>query len=238
MTASIVQIIEDEPLHADLLDRALRQAQFTTTHAADGESGWKDAQRLLPSLILLDLMLPGLSGHEICRLVRRTPSTSHIPIIMLTAVGTEDDRIAGLEMGADDYVVKPFSPREVVSRVQAVLRRSRQSLPPPPGFSTDSLTVQEPCFLVSLQKRQLTLSDMELAILRFLLARPGELVSAASFMAALGRDHREMPPERVDQSVRTLHRKLQNSNAGLIEILPGFRYRFHETPHPVSLSQE
>lgn len=234
----LVQIIEDEPLHADLLDRALRQAHFSTTWAADGERGWMDTQRLLPSLILLDLMLPGLSGHEICRLVRQTPITRHIPIIMLTAVGTEEDRIAGLEMGADDYVVKPFSPREVVSRVQAVLRRSRQSFPLPSGFSTDSLTVQEPCFLVSLQTRQLTLSDMELAILRFLLARPAELVSAASFMAALGRDHRDMPPERVDQSVRTLHRKLQNTNAGLIEILPGFRYRFHETPHPVSLSQE
>ena len=151
MTASIVQIIEDEPLHADLLDRALRQAQFTPVHAADGESGWRDAQRLLPSLILLDLMLPRLSGQEICRLVRRTPSTRHIPIIMLTALGTEEDRIAGLEMGADDYVVKPFSPREVVSRIQAVLRRSRQSLTPSPGFFTDSLTVQESCFLVSLQ---------------------------------------------------------------------------------------
>ena len=125
MIATTVQIIEDEPLHADLLDRALRQAQFATTRAADGESGWRDAQRLLPSLILLDLMLPGMSGHEVFRLVRQTPSTSQIPIIMLTAVGTESDRIAGLEMGADDYVVKPFSPREVVSRVQAVLRRTR-----------------------------------------------------------------------------------------------------------------
>ena len=238
MTASIVQIIEDEPLHADLLDRALRQAQFTPVHAADGESGWRDAQRLLPSLILLDLMLPRLSGQEICRLVRRTPSTRHIPIIMLTALGTEEDRIAGLEMGADDYVVKPFSPREVVSRIQAVLRRSRQSLTPSPGFFTDSLTVQESCFLVSLQNRQLTLSDMELAILRFLLTRPNELVSAGSFIAALGQDHREMPPGNVDQSVRTLHRKLQNSDAGLIEILPGFRYRFRQVPRPVSLSQE
>jgi two-component system phosphate regulon response regulator PhoB len=238
VTATIVQIIEDEPLHAHLLDRALRQAHFATALAPDGHSGWDDVQRLLPSLILLDLMLPGMTGHEVCRLVRRTHSTSHIPIIMVTAVGTEEDRIAGLEMGADDYVVKPFSPREVVSRVQAVLRRSWPSIPETPILSNDSLTVQEPCFVISLQKRQLTVSDMELAILRFMLAGAGELVPAMALIAVLGRDHREIPPEELEHRVRTLHRKLENSGAGSIEILPGFRYRFHAAPRAISLAPD
>lgn len=236
MIASTVQIIEDDPLHADLLDRALRQAQFVTMLAVDGESGWRDTQRLLPSLILLDLMLPGLSGQEVCRLVRRTPSTRLIPIIMLTAVGTEADRIAGLEMGADDYVVKPFSPREVVSRVQAVLRRSRHSGAPTPMISNDALTVQEPCFVVTLQERQLTVSEMELSLLRFMLEREGKLVSATGFLAALGREQRELSPDDVTRHVRTLHRKLENSQSGSIEFLPGFRYRLHGAQRPVSLA--
>lgn len=234
MTSTIIQIIEDEPLHADLLERALRQARFTTARAADGEQGWTDAQRILPALILLDLMLPGLSGHEICRLIRRTPSTCHIPIIILTAVGTEEDRIAGLELGADDYVVKPFSPREVVSRVQAVLRRTRRPIPENPAESDDSLTVHEQIYVVSMQKRQLTLSKIELALLRFMQARKGQLVTAVVLTPLLDRDQRALQPVELDQRVRTLRRKLENNHAGSIDILPGFRYRFLAPSDPIS----
>lgn len=112
MTPSTIHIIEDEPLHAALLDRALRLAGFDTSLSSDGASGWQEIQRRLPTLILLDLMLPGLSGQEICRMVRHSSATRHIPVIMLTAIGGETERIAGLDMGADDYVVKPFSPRD------------------------------------------------------------------------------------------------------------------------------
>lgn len=227
MTPPIVQIIEDEPLHADLLDRALRRAEFITMLAADGESGWRETQRLLPSLILLDLMLPGLNGREVCRLVRHTPSTCHIPIIMLTALGTEADRLAGLEMGADDYVVKPFSPREVVLRVQAVLRRTRRSTPQEPLLSDDSLTVQELSYVVSLQHRQLMLSGIELAILRIMLSHAGELVTARALMVALDGAQGQIRPEELEHRMRGLRRKLENSSAGSIEILPGYRYRWH-----------
>lgn len=227
MSEFIIQIIEDEPLHATLLDRALRQAQFGTALAADGHAGWENVQRLVPSLILLDLMLPGMPGHEVCRLVRRTPSTRHIPIIMLTALGTEEDRVAGIEMGADDYVVKPFSPREVVSRVQAVLRRRHESASEPDPLSDDPITVQGPYFVVSLRGRQLTLSNMELALLRGMLARHGELVTVASLIALLGKEDRRISPEELDQRIRFLRRNIENGSAGTIEILPGFRYRFH-----------
>ncbi len=237
MTASIIQIIEDEPLHAQLLERALRHASFATALAVDGHTGWRDTQRLHPSLILLDLMLPDLSGQEVCRLVRSTPATCRIPIIMVTALGAEEDRIAGLQSGADDYVVKPFSPREVVSRVQAVLRRSLNSASPTPVLSNDALTVQDPCYVVTLQGRQLTVSDLELSLLRFMLEREGELVSAAGVLAELGRERRELSPEEVAQQVRTLHRKLQNSQAGFIEFLPGFRYRLYGAPRPLSFAE-
>ena len=178
MSGAMIHIIEDEPHHAILLDRALCQARFATTLAADGHTGWENVQRLMPSLILLDLMLPGMDGQEVCRLVRSTPSTRHIPIIMLSALGTEEDRISGIQMGADDYVVKPFSPREVVSRVQAVLRRSQELVSAATALSVASITVQGPYFVVSLEGRQLTVSSMELALLRAILPREGELVRA------------------------------------------------------------
>lgn len=232
MTTTIVQIIEDEPLHATLLDRALRQAHFATALAVDGDSGWKDVQRLLPSLILLDLMLPGMSGHEVCRLIRRTPSTRHIPIIMLTAVGTEEDRITGLEMGADDYVLKPFSPREVVSRVQAVLRRSQESVSEADLPSDASITVQGPFFVVSLQERQVTVSRMELRLLRYMLTREGELVRGEEFIGLPGEDRWGIASQELEHRVRLLRRKLENSGAGSIEILPGSRYRFVAHPRP------
>ncbi len=232
MPEAIIQIIEDEPLHANLLDRALRQAHFATALAPDGHTGWNDVQRLLPSLILLDLMMPGMSGREVCRLVRRTSSTRHIPIIMLTAVGSEEDRIAGLEMGADDYVVKPFSPREVVSRVQAVLRRTHAQLPETEPFSEHTVTLQGPFFVVSMQQRQVTVSSTELRLLRYMLARDGELVRGEDLVDLPGEDRGKIAPEELDHRVRFLRRKLENSGAGSIEILPGSRYRFLAQPRP------
>jgi DNA-binding response OmpR family regulator len=171
MAQALIQIIEDEPLHATLLDGSLRRAHFATALAVDGATGWEDVQRFTPALILLDLMLPGIDGHEVCRLVRGNSFTRHIPIIMLSALGTDEDRIKGIELGADDYVVKPFSPREVVSRVQAVLRRHR-------GYPTEATPVSQaltlldgPYFSVSLHQRQLTVTGIELAFLRGLNAK-------------------------------------------------------------------
>ena len=137
MSLEIVQIIEDEPLHARLLDHSLRQARYRTNVAVDGVTGLADVKRLSPAVILLDLMLPGISGHEVCRDIRSTPGIQQTPIIMITALGSEEDRVGGIEMGADDYITKPFSPREVVSRVGSLLRRSRQwsfAIPPATDF--------------------------------------------------------------------------------------------------------
>src|SRR5687768_4878317 len=173
MSLEIVQIIEDEPLHAKLLDHSLRQARYRTNVAVDGVTGLADVKRLSPAVILLDLMLPGITGHEVCRDIRTTPSIQQTPIIMITALGSEEDRVGGIEMGAADYITKPFSPREVVSRVGALLRRSRQwsfAIPPAAG---STLSIEEQCLMVSLRGKKLTVSREEWSLLRFLVGKPG-----------------------------------------------------------------
>ena len=182
-------------------------------------------QRITPSLILLDLMLPGIDGHEVCRLVRGTTATRHIPIIMLSALGTEEDRIAGIELGADDYVVKPFSPREVVSRVRAVLRRDRGYLGAPNSLSQVLTVMEGPYFTVALQQQQFTVSEIELGLLRGLLARADELLTPQELLPLLERSDLQISPQELDRYVRSLARKLENNRAGKIEIFPGFRYR-------------
>src|SRR6476620_11270063 len=120
-----ILIIEDESDVADLLEMGLRKSGFKTTAAADGATGLQKARDNRPDVIILDLMLPKMSGLEVCRILKGDAATSHIPILMLTAKAEEIDRIVGLEFGADDYVTKPFSPREVVLRVKAILRRGK-----------------------------------------------------------------------------------------------------------------
>lgn len=221
-----VHIVEDEPLHAGLLDRALRLAGFDTLLSSDGASGWQEIQRRLPTLILLDLMLPALSGQEICRMVRQHSATRHIPIIMLTAVGGEPERIAGLDMGADDYVVKPFSPREVVSRVRTVLRRGAHSADGVAPIVNAAVRMQGPYFAVLLGERELLLSRKETALLQTLLGRENALVAAEELLTLPEGERPGLLLQELDYDVRGLRRKLENSGAGSVDMLPGFRYRF------------
>jgi DNA-binding response OmpR family regulator len=127
MALELIQIIDDEPHHAALLDLALRKAGYRTNVAHDGLEGLDAMRRLQPALALVDVMLPGADGFEICRRLRADPLTQLLPIIMLTALSSEEQRVAGLTLGVDDYVTKPFSPREVVLRVAAILHRRRPS---------------------------------------------------------------------------------------------------------------
>ena len=226
MTPPTVHIIEDEPLHAALLDRALRLAGFDTSLSSDGVSGWEDIQRRPPTLILLDLMLPGLSGQEICRMVRQHATTRHIPIIMLTAIGGEAERIAGLDMGADDYVVKPFSPREVVSRVRAVLRRSEISADGDTSILDGAVRMQGPYFAVLLGERELILSRKEMALLQAFLGRENTLLNAEELRPLPEGERSGLLFQELDRDVRSLRRKLENIGAGSVDVLPGFRYRF------------
>ncbi|MBS0171126.1 MAG: response regulator [Nitrospira sp.] len=226
MTPSTVHIIEDEPLHAALLDRALRLAGFDSSLSSDGASGWQEIQRRLPTLILLDLMLPGLSGQEICRMVRHNSITRHIPIIMLTAIGGETERIAGLDMGADDYVVKPFSPKEVVSRVRAVLRRYDAAAEGVAPMMNAAVSMQGPYFAVLLGKREVILSRTETMLLQTLLGRENALLDAAELIPLPAGENPALLLKDLDRDIRGLRRKLENVGAGSLDMLPGFRYRF------------
>src|SRR5919108_2368399 len=123
-TAQKILVVEDEPDIRKLVQYNLSQERFTVLEAEDGEQALNLLQREKPNLVILDLMLPGLSGMQICKMLRQRSDTSKLPILMLTAKAGEADRVVGLEMGADDYLAKPFSPREMVARVKAILRRS------------------------------------------------------------------------------------------------------------------
>ena len=123
MAFELIQIIEDEPEHAHLIDHALRYALYQTNIAYDGATGLGEVKRLGPALVVLDVMLPEFNGYEVCRLLRKTPETSRIPILMISALGLQTHRTAALALGADEYLTKPFSLRELVRRVRVLLER-------------------------------------------------------------------------------------------------------------------
>jgi Response regulators consisting of a CheY-like receiver domain and a winged-helix DNA-binding domain len=226
MSLEIVQIIEDEPLHAQLLDRSLRKARYRTNVAGDGVTGLADVQRLNPSLVLLDLLLPGMNGLEVCRRIRDANATRQIPIIMLSALGGEEDRIAGIEMGADDYLTKPFSPREVVSRVGSLLRRTRLRLNE--GFATDddALSIEEHCLKITLFGKRLTVSQSEWRLLHLLTKRLGQIVSVEELAGLIWTDGKFLRYRDLDTMIDTLNTKLSNTFSGSIEIVPTIGYRF------------
>ena len=226
MTLNIVQIIEDEPLHAQLLDHSLRQARYRTNVAHDGVTGLADVMRLTPSLILLDLMLPGMNGQEVCRRIRSEPATKHIPIMMISALGSEEDRLSGIHMGADDYMVKPFSPREVVSRVQALLRRSRAAWATAPSTAGSPVAIKDHCLLISVFGKEFTVSSRELTLLRLFTARPETIVAREELIGLLWDDSPLLHEHELERLVRDLNRKTADHFVGSIETFSGIGYRF------------
>lgn len=202
MALEIIQIVEDETDHARLLDLALRKARYRTHVASDGRRGLQDARRLQPSLILLDVMLPGMDGYEICRQLRKDEATRRIPIIMLSALGAEGHRVAGFELGVDDYITKPFSSKEVVARVGAVLRRGHA---PPADFTPlpdRGVVLEESLFRVSICGRQLELAGQEWRLLQCLIKRNQQVVTWDEIYMALWGD---CGPEHRHELDRMLH---------------------------------
>lgn len=229
MGVELIQIIEDDPDHARLLDLALRKAHYRTNVAHDGEGGLQDIRRLKPALILLDIMLPGMDGHEVCRRLREDMQTQAIPIIMLTALGSEDHRVAGLELGADDYITKPFSLQEVVVRVRAVLRRGRVLAQPVKIPLEGGLVLEDCCFVVSFCGKSLALSGPERKILGQLARSAGQVVTQEELVAILWGEDGLIHEHELARHVQVLKQKLESQYAGLIEKLPGVGYRltFH-----------
>jgi len=195
-----ILIVEDEQRLAELHRDYLQQAGYSTECLGDGMLAVPWVRKNIPDLILLDLMLPNKDGLAICKEIR---AFSNVPIIMVTARAEEIDRLLGLELGADDYICKPFSPREVVARVKAVLRRGVQQV------QTDQpLVLDEDCYLATLQGKELNLTAVEFQLLSILAGRPGQIFSRDQLMDRIYVDHRVVCDRTIDSHIKKLRKKI------------------------------
>jgi two-component system, OmpR family, alkaline phosphatase synthesis response regulator PhoP len=227
MSKGTVLVIDDEKDLIELVRYNLEKEGFQVISALDGEAGLALAFQQLPDVILVDLMLPGIDGLEVCTRIRASERTARIPMIMLTAKTAESDRVVGLELGADDYVTKPFSPRELAARVKAVLRRVSPSRQPAELIRRGSLTLDLVRHEVTCDERPLSLTATEFRLLHFLASRPGRVFSRSEIIdGALGRDVAVLD-RTVDVHVMSLRRKLGEC-AGWIQTIRGFGYKFGE----------
>lgn len=229
-TARIL-VVDDDPTVAEVVSGYLHRAGFAVDHAADGPDALRRSGLTRPDLVVLDLMLPGLDGLEVCRRLRET---GPVPVIMLTARGDEEDRITGLEVGADDYVTKPFSPRELVLRVESVLRRSRAaSAPAGPSapLCAGNLTVDPATRRATRAGRELPLTLREFDLLAYFLEHPGAAHTREELMRRVwGWDFGDL--STVTVHVRRLRAKIEDDPAAprLIQTVWGVGYRFEPTP--------
>lgn len=223
-----IMVVEDDPAIAELLRYNLAREGFAVTLVADGDSALAAAAAAPPDLVVLDWMVPGLSGIEVCRRLRRQPQSRNLPIIMLTARGEETDRVEGLESGADDYMVKPFSPGELVARIRAVLRRAGG------GAGEEIETIEAGGIRLDLARHRVTraghdihLGPTEFRLLKTLMERPGRVLSREQLLDRVwGRDI-HVESRTVDAHVRRL-RKALNAAAGadVIRTVRGAGYAF------------
>jgi len=228
MSAARVLVVEDEPLTAEIVCRYLDRAGYDTIAERDGNLGLARASAWRPDLVVLDIMLPGLNGLDVLRHLRRG-SGPWVGVVLLTARGEEAERIRGLRLGADDYVVKPFSPAELVARVAAVLRRGRQddaSAAPPLAF--DGLTIHPASRTVLLDEDEVALTQREFDLLLFLASHPGQAFTREQLMDAVWRVSFYSDTTTVTVHTRRLRAKIERHPARprYIETVWGLGYRF------------
>ena len=222
-----ILIVEDESDVVDLLTLNLRKSGgFIISTAADGASGLEKARTEKPAFIILDLMLPKMSGLEVCKILKTDPEARHIPIMMLTAKAEEIDRIVGLEFGADDYVTKPFSPREVILRIQAIMRRGEVKSEEEP-LTAGLITIDPARHQVSVAGKVVHLTSIEFKLLRTLLQRRGRVQGRDRLLNDVWGYESIIDTRTVDTHVRRLREKLGKAGS-VIETVRGFGYRFRE----------
>jgi two-component system response regulator BaeR len=216
-----ILIVEDEPKLASLLADYLRASGFEPSCLGDGADVVSWVRKHKPDLILLDLMLPGRDGMEVCKDIR---TFSRVPIIMVTARIEEIDRLLGLELGADDYICKPFSPREVIARIRAVLRRTRDGQ----TIQAQGLVLNEHRYRATLHGHDLELTAVEFKLLHFLVANPGRIYGRQQLMDKIYPDQRTVSDRTIDSHIKKLRRKIEaiDSNAKLIHSVYGVGYKF------------
>jgi len=223
--SDLILVIEDEPKIARLARDYLAKYGYRVLLAADGTTGLAAARRESPDLVLLDLLLPGLDGREVCRRLR---AESAVPIIMLTALAEESDQIVGLELGADDYITKPFSPAVLVARVRAALRRARGDLAEATALRRGDLEIDPDAYAVTLAGRPLRLTPHEFRLLLALARRPGQTLSRDQLLDELhGAADLGGIDRSVDSHIKNLRRKLERDpeRPPFIETVYGVGYR-------------
>jgi phosphate regulon transcriptional regulator PhoB len=208
-----ILIIDDEPDLVELVSYNLKKEGFRVLSAPDSEEALLTIKNTDVQLIILDLMLPGIQGLELCRIIRQNRKTEHIPIIMLTAKGDETDKIRGLETGADDYITKPFSPRELIARVNAVLRRSGDRTEKDKFLRIGNLTIDLERYTVHKDKTPLHLSATEFKLLLYLAERRGRVFSRDQLLNAVWKDETFVEPRTVDVHIRRLRAQIEDNPA-------------------------
>jgi len=230
MTANSVLVVDDEKDILDLLEYNLAKNNFKVMAVGSGEDALREAREKLPDIVVLDLMLPGVDGLEVCKRLKNDPKTGHIPIIMLTARGEEADIVVGLELGADDYLTKPFSPRVLLARMKAVLRRreaesegGRDAV-----IRAGNVVINQQRHEAAVDGRALSLTALEMRILATLARSPGRVFTRYQIVEATQGVGVGVTDRSVDVHIVSLRRKL-GEDAALIETVRGVGYRFAET---------
>jgi len=221
-----ILIIEDDRDIVEMLDYNLKEEGYETVSALNGEQGIALADKERPDLIILDIMLPIMDGFEVCRTLKNDDRVAHIPIIILSAKSQETDKVVGLELGADDYVTKPFSPRELIARTRAILRRGREE-------HTDNkiqrgeITIDRTRHKVIVGKKDISLTLTEFKLLEFMARRPGAVFSRARILDAVAGQDTISCDRTVDAHIKSLRHKLGPAK-DYIETIRGAGYRFKE----------
>jgi two-component system phosphate regulon response regulator PhoB len=220
-----ILVVEDEPAISEVLDYNLAKEGYDVELEYRGDTALDRIRTNPPDLILLDLMLPGLDGLEICRIIKRDQRTASVPLIVLTAKGEEVDRIVGLELGADDYITKPFSPREVVLRIKAVLRRSEsRELEATEAIELGSIQLDLPGHRLLLDGEEVSLTATEFRLLKILMERCNRVQTREKLLTDVWRYSEDVDSRTVDTHIRRLRRKL-GTEAQRIDTVIGVGYR-------------
>jgi phosphate regulon transcriptional regulator PhoB len=225
-----ILVVDDEKDIVDLISYNLEKEGFSVLKAYDGEVAIKLVEEKKPDLMILDLMLPGIQGIDVCKLIRGSNETGDLPIIMLTAKGDEFDRVLGLEIGADDYITKPFSVKELIARVRTVLRRTeiREEKETKEIFRYKELTIDHNFHSVTVKGNKIDLSPTEFRLLTFLVTHPGRVYTRDQLLDYVWGDESFVEPRTVDVHIRRLRSQIEEDSAHpqYIVTVRGFGYKF------------
>ena len=225
MNQSKILVVEDDHDIAQLLAITMKKAGYEVAVTENGYEALNSIRRHPPDLVILDLMIPGIDGFEVCKEMKRDPKTGAVPVLIVTARGEEIDRIIGLELGADDYVVKPFSPRELLLRVRAILRRAGQEYHPAAVFKKEGLEIDSEGHRVRLDGQEIVLTATEFKLLSELANSQGKVLNREQLLDRVWGYHFEGYARTVDTHIRRLRQKLLTC-ADWIETVRGVGYRF------------